>query len=382
MQAKELAELSSRREKAPCTKCKENLNSTNRFSTVRAGGDAFSDSISVAAQKRRIERQHQEQLNALQQQLDTVTHRLQESSKKNKQQITEIESLTRDLNFYQKRCHEYQHEIQALQSVVEKHGRAESPQKPSRTSQKTLRNLNDAITDYERKISETQAEMEEYKLHIRVLEDALEFRANELGIAGHSDLLAKVARLRGEVTALKNELTQKDTLIEEAQQVTASLSHDRDELRNKVNAIQQRLAESQQDISRLAHGDIVATLKAVEQERDVLIEFIQADMEKSTTIAKELDATKNELHHVTKEKEYFEKQYKIFEDQASKESQKLRAVQNELSSLNTKYDEVMRMKQIIENQRSDVQTLYDKKCLEADELCQMQLTLFSQVVSI
>ncbi len=49
---------------------------------------------------------------------------------------------------------------------------------------------------------------QELTVQVKVLTDALEFRAEEIGLSGHADLLAKVASLRGEVSALRNELSE------------------------------------------------------------------------------------------------------------------------------------------------------------------------------
>ena len=48
-----------------------------------------------------------------------------------------------------------------------------------------------------------------------------------------------------------------------------------DSLLRQVSLMQQRLSQSQEDLKRLSLGDVPAQLKSAQQERDVLLEFIE-----------------------------------------------------------------------------------------------------------
>ena len=64
---------------------------------------------------------------------------------------------------------------------------------------------------YEKKLNALNKKYESLKsdsdARVKVLEDALEYHTNEMGLSGQADLLSKIASLRGEVSALKGDLT-------------------------------------------------------------------------------------------------------------------------------------------------------------------------------
>ena len=73
-----------------------------------------------------------------------------------------------------------------------------------------------------------------FKERIKVLEDALEFRSEEIGLSGHSDLLTKVIKLRQEVQLLKQDIIHKDNEMYEMEESKTSIAHQHDELKSQI----------------------------------------------------------------------------------------------------------------------------------------------------
>lgn len=67
----------------------------------------------------------------------------------------------------------------------------------------------------------------------------------------------------------------KREVIFSAEQDNTQLSSQHETLKRQVSLMQQRLSQSQGELQRLQTGDIYAQFKVVEQERDVLLDFVQ-----------------------------------------------------------------------------------------------------------
>jgi hypothetical protein len=169
-------------------------------------------SMSRDSQRKRIEKEYRDKFVALEKQLALSNSRLNENSKVRNQQVTEIEKITREYKFFKSQTVDLQKENQILKSQIfskdklikKMKGSAHDDPEPIRQE------LNKANQELEHVLCEN----EELKLKIKVLEGALEFRADEIGLAGHADLLSKIAHFRGEVNALKNDLQNKHFKLE------------------------------------------------------------------------------------------------------------------------------------------------------------------------
>lgn len=168
--------------------------------------------LSRDTQRKKIEKEYRDKFIALEKQLTLSNSRLNENSKARNQQVTEMEKLTREYKFFKSQTVDLQKDNQTLKTQiitkdkVIKKLRSNAHEDPEPIRQE----LNKANTDLEHVF----AENEELRLKIKVLEDALEFRADEIGLAGHADLLSKIAHFRGEVNALKNDLQSKHVKLE------------------------------------------------------------------------------------------------------------------------------------------------------------------------
>ena len=170
--------------------------------------------LSRDSQRKRLEKEYRDKFNALEKQLANANSRLNENSKARNLQVIEIEKLNREHRHLKVQFTELQKENQNFRTQLIskdkqiKKLKANCHEDPEPIRQDFLR----ANSEKENLLSEN----EELKLKIRVLEDALEFRADEIGLAGHADLLSKIAHFRGEVSALKKDLQSKHVKLESA----------------------------------------------------------------------------------------------------------------------------------------------------------------------
>jgi len=227
----------------------------------------------IAAHKR-IERELNHQISSLQQKLIAAEARLVEHSKAKNKLSLELENKVRDIRHLEKACGEKESEIQRLQNklTVENTPKISTPSrvktKPSNqryvNSYSKLAGSKDTVSaeptlkfqleKCQHELEKSREEESKLQMKIKVLEDALEFRSEEVGLAGQADLLSKVAKLKGEVFALRCELQDKDKKLCEVEDVKMDLSSRHQVLQKQITLMQQRLAQSQQDSYRLANG--------------------------------------------------------------------------------------------------------------------------------
>ena len=249
-----------------------------------------------SAQKR-TERELNLQIANLQKKLAAAEDKLVEQTKVKNKIIQDLDSKTRESKFLEKLCAEKESEIQSIKAKLVDASislRVSTPGgKMLRSSSATPRrsgscskaivlqeknnsiaypveareadkNLRVHLEKVRKELENSKESENQLRIQVKILEDALDFRSVEVGLSGQADLLAKVAKLKGEVTALRNELSDREKRLEEVEDVKLNLSTRHELLQKQISMMQKRLAQSQQDTYKLANGVMILhTIKLV-----------------------------------------------------------------------------------------------------------------------
>jgi predicted nuclease with TOPRIM domain len=354
----------------------------------------LAESVSGAAVQRRLEKDHNMQMLALQRQLELTESKLAEHIKTKKKLLQDLDAKTREATFYVKKCHDVQLENQQLRHQVEQTLKMTSVTAKTKGVKQPLKSV-DSITHFrtcdelkqaqsvgeqlKRELEASREREGQYRMRVKVLEEALEFRSEEIGLAGHSDLLAKVAKLRGEVSALKGELTNKHQKIAEVEDTKADLSDRHETLQRHVAQLQQRLSQSQQEMYRLQNGDVGELLRQAEAERDRLLKFVQTDMQKSTDLAKHVERLEEELRNVRRGENSNHETVARLQATLDAEMGKYRQLEERFAAAMTQLKDLQQTQQADEAEKVALTNQFNRKSTEADELNRMQMNLFVQV---
>jgi predicted nuclease with TOPRIM domain len=354
----------------------------------------LAESVSGAAVQRRLEKDHNMQMLALQRQLELTESKLAEHIKTKKKLLQDLDAKTREAAFYVKKCHDVQLENQQLRHQVEQTLKMTSVTAKTKGVKQPLKSV-DSITHFrtcdelkqaqsvgeqlKRELEASREREGQYRMRVKVLEEALEFRSEEIGLAGHSDLLAKVAKLRGEVSALKGELTNKHQKIAEVEDTKADLSDRHETLQRHVAQLQQRLSQSQQEMYRLQSGDVGELLRQAEAERDRLLKFVQTDMQKSTDLAKHVERLEEELRNVRRGENSNHETVARLQATLDAEVGKYRQLEERFAAAMTQLKDLQQAHQADEAEKVALTNQFNRKSTEADELNRMQMNLFVQV---
>lgn len=317
----------------------------------------MSSGMSGAAMQRRYERQHKEQVDSLQKMLETAEQRLVEANKCVNKLTQELESSQRIGRQYERKCADFSKENQKLRAQLEAAVRVTNPEShrssnlgtthtPSSLAQslssrnaialgEELKHTKAALERCTKDLERCKANESELMVRSKVLSDALEFRMEEIGLSGHADLLAKVASLRGEVSALRAELGEcgvfsttwllchtnssfvfvgccgcdmalvacvtsrfqhspdsstcvlcwvhvffknlgnKRDELQTVESERQDSTQKQESLQRQISLMQLRLSQSQEELHKLQLGDLPQRLKTLQQEKEVLLEFIE-----------------------------------------------------------------------------------------------------------
>jgi len=123
-----------------------------------------------------------------------------------------------------------------------------------------------------------------------VLQNALNSRLSEEGLTQHHDLVAMVAKLRGELSALHNQHRAKCALLGDCESAKASVEERGCKLAAVVDQQKHIIAQLEGEVNGLINQDAGDKIRALQQERDVLLDFIQKDMQKSAVLGTRLEA--------------------------------------------------------------------------------------------
>lgn len=244
-----------------------------------------------------------------------------------------------------------------------------------------LRTAEKQVLQGQQEAKRTKETMEDLRAKNRILEDALLFRSEEMGLAGHAGLLSKVAQLKGEVTALRNELTNKVEKLQYSEEEKSSLSHSQEDLQEQMGMLTKRLAEAEQLNYKLTANSTHDLLVKVEQERDLLLQYIQQDMAKSNTLALQLEAIESDARMKTKQCRQMEDSQASMTNQIQQLQDKCQALEAANQDLDSKHRELQYAHSVLEKECNHVTSTLTKKLAEEDEQKKMQGAVYSQMKS-
>ncbi len=223
-------------------------------------------------------------------------------------------------------------------------------------------------------------QVEDAAMKNKILEKALEFRADEIGLTGHADLLAKVAGLRGEVSALKNDLMDKRKRLHDIEEEKQLASEQNLSLQEQIHQIQQRLAQSRSDIHRLEDGEqLLDQLRQTEQERDVLLEFIQEDVQKSASHTAAADNAIREASVTKRALKEAQESAQAHAEAARVQHSLVSELESVVKGLNV---ELMLVKDSLARDQRDLETCrlkLDKKDTEIQEMNKIHVVMLGEV---
>ena len=404
-QALELSELSSQLENSRQILSEESIaiqmrtteDSNNHYHSPDNLKSSLNASTSNVAIQRRMEKDHNMQMLALQRQLEITESKLAENIKAKKKQLQDLDTKTREASFYMKKCQDVQVENQQLRQQIEqtlKMSSITAKTKGIKQPMKSIDNITyikvcDDLKHTQIHNNNLNKELNSYKnnekqlqMKIKILEDALELRSEEIGLSGHSDLLSKVAKLRGEVSALKSELTNKHTKIIEYEDNNNEINNTHTILNNNIKQLQLSLSEKQKEIYLLKNGNIYDILKTIEKERDQLLNFIENDMKNSTELNKRIELLESDLRLLNKKNNSLLDIINKNNIELKNNNIKYNELLNQYNNSNIELNEIKQLNNILESDKIAINNQYQRKNVESEELNRMQMNLFSQVKSV
>ena len=279
---------------------------SNDFSGSMMKNSQSSTLMSEVASKKRLERDYNLQIDILQRQLQTVESKLLEQNKSKKKLVHDLDSKTRELKMYEKLLSDKDNEINNLKRQLESTLKISSSfssshlinQTKSKNKMMIQNNLSNIVDKLKNDIEIYKENEVLLNSKLKVLEDALDFRSDEIGLSGKSDLLSKMAKLKGEILALKTELMDKTRRLVEVEEKKTDLNINNENLQKQITSMQQRLAQTEVDSFKHANKDMKDLLKSTEEERDKLLKYVQNDLQKNISMSKHIEQLESEISHL------------------------------------------------------------------------------------
>eukprot|EP01034_Spumella_vulgaris_P024384 gene24384-30725_t len=198
------------------------------------------------------------------------------------------------------------------------------------------------------------------------------------GVAGCS-LIEKVAKLRGEVTALRRELDDKQNFLIHVEEDKSQLDNQHNELQTQLISVQQRLAQTESDTFRLRNSDIGKSIKLVEAERDTLQLYVDNDMQKSVQLAKQVEHLESTLRMAHQAEATAVEQATRLAEALETQSKRAIRLEEELAAEAARVREVTQTNASLQLDKDSVHRQLERKTLEAEELNKMHMTSFVQL---
>ncbi|GMH93704.1 hypothetical protein TL16_g12703 [Triparma laevis f. inornata] len=257
--------------------------------------------LSATASNNRQEREDRTMIMELRRQKEHEEMRNQELTKQNLQlrnladrKTKEAQVLNRHLVNSQMKVKEMESQLVGLQtSDSRKRINAMSSKPPVSTNIKAhskVKELTVEVDVLKKQLETSQFKVTEGDLQIKVLEDALEFKAQEWGIVSHGNggkLLADLAKLKGEVVSLKKANKEGDRFVKENQLDIKAYKTELDAMEAKMKKKDDEYADLQENFNSLG-GDVLTEL---EKEKDALLDYVTESLDNVTT----LESEKNDL---------------------------------------------------------------------------------------
>jgi len=355
-------------------------------------------SFSEAATQRKHDQETNQQLLSLQMQLEASEGKFTEAVKARKKMINELEAKSRELRFYTKKCKELESENNLLRAQNESILKMQSMSALKSSERKGARGhllkaidpvvyykACDELNFHKKLVEELQVEIEQLRegehqseMKTKLLEEALEFRSEEIGLAGHSDLLSKVVKLRNEVNTLKNELNQKHGSIREVEEEKMDTKQQHEVLQRQILQIQARLSKSQQELYTLQHADVHELLRRAEHERDTLLEFVSSDMKKSSDLSKQVDGLEAQLRSSRLNEKAIEANVERLTRMLSEDKHRSSEVEDRCHTLSTQLQDLSRSNRILEVEKEQLSKQLELRSLEVEEVGKVNSNLHVQ----
>ena len=358
-------------------------------------------SFSEAASQRKHDQETHQQLLSLQMQLEASEGRLTEAVKARKKMINELETKSRELRFYAKRCKELESENNLLKAQNESILKMQSMSALKSSERKGAKGhllkavdpvvyykACDDLSFHKKLVEELQVEIEQLRegeqrsvTRTKLLEEALEFRSEEIGLAGHSDLLSKVVKLRNEVNTLKSELSQKHGSTvsgSEEEKEKADTKQQHEVLQRQILQIQARLSKSQQELYTLQHADVHELLRRAEHERDTLLEFVSSDMQKSSDLSQQVDGLQAQLRSSQLNEKTLEVNVERLTKLLSEDKHRSSEAEDRCHTLSGQLQDLSRRNRILEVEKEQLSKQLELKRLEAEEAGKVSSHLHAQ----
>lgn len=359
---------------------------------------ALSNEITM---RKNSEKQLRGQIDSLGKLLEISETRFQEANKSKKLLTAELQLKAKEIRVLEKKLkdsladnHMLQsklgHSVRITASTISNANNSKTSHSPtinlSETTSKS-ETLHRSVSDIElldneklRKLLEqTQTKLKDSHIKVKALEQALKFRAEEIGLSGHAELMQKMTKLRNEVTELKNELEDKNQRLSEAEETKISLESDHESLQRQIAIMQQKVMISQQEIDQKSHKDLSEELAAAEHDRDVLLEFIQGDMQKSQVLSQQIVTMENELKQMYDDLDSANKKLQHTQAALDEEMKKNHDLKASSMSLEMQIQDAKRSKSSIDTDKTILLQDIERKAIEIDELSKMQMNLLMQI---
>ena len=159
------------------------------------------------------------------------------------------------------------------------------------------------------------------------------------------------------------------------------LQNDKVELRKNVALLEQKISKLKGDISKYQKGDLGGQLKTLEHERDVLLDYIQNDLKKNSSVSQKLSQIELELRQKSDDLNDAKNKLIEYESLLKRDEERINKYASEISVVQSKNLSLENSKEGWEAQHQHIISQLDRKKLESDELSKMQMALLMQMKS-
>jgi hypothetical protein len=239
---------------------------------------------------------------------------------------------------------------------VAKRSSAKPPVATSVVAASRAKELTKQNTGLRDELKTTSLALGNAEMQVKILEDALAIKAEEVGLRG-SKVLAEVAHLRGELANMRAErarLEADSSLMEEA--VASSIAENA-ALTSELEAVRKSESTMKQQFTLLG-GD---TLRELESEKNALLDYVTESLDSVAS----LEGQNAELSHAVADLKDFRVRCETLKDEA-------------VAAARTAAELELKLKESSQQEQRSIEQLEDQKA-EMDEMARMQIELLEQI---
>jgi chromosome segregation ATPase len=322
---------------------------------------------------------NKETIDSLILQLETSNKQLEECNNQKKRLQNNYDTKSKEIRSFKEKNEELQNENTKLINKIESSNRISGSLTRNINIKENLKNTKNELDICRNELRKYKEGYEESNEKIIIMEGALEYKSNEIGVAGHADLLTTISQIRGENSALKADINEKRNKLHEVQENNNVLLSQQETLMRQITSTHERLTKSQIDLSKLQSSDIGGKLQEAVKERNLLLEYIQTDLEKNGNVCKRLSLLEIDYQRVNEELKLLKENEKKSGSLLEKEISKVSSLTVELTNLRSRLIEVSKFNDLVQSEQTTLSSQLNRKGLEADELSKMQMALLLQV---